>query len=163
MPVDDASSRPSPQPWSGQPPSPSSAPPLYAGLVLRRSLAYLIDVLVVAVLGFGLAMLLWIVGILSFGLLGPLGVIVMALWPLIYHSYFIATRGATPGMRLFDLEIRDWSGRPVEAAQAVLVVLLFYVTIALTAWLILLLVLFTDRNRALHDILANTLVVRRHH
>jgi uncharacterized RDD family membrane protein YckC len=38
---------------------------------------------------------------------------------------------------------------------------LFYVSVSLTAWLVLILVLFNDRGRALHDILASTLVVRR--
>ena len=161
MPVDHPDRRKAGQPWSGDPPPPSAAPGLYAGLVVRRSLAYLVDVCVIALLGLGLGFALFVAGVLTFGLLSPLAVIVMALWPLLYHSFFIAKRGATPGMRLFDLELRDWSGKPVEAAQAVLVVILFYVTVAMTAWLILLLVLFTDRGRALHDILAGTLVVRR--
>lgn len=149
------------QPWHGEPPAPSSAPFLYGGVALRRSGAYLIDVMIIAVLGLCLAFALSLVGILSFGLLSPLAVIVMALWPLTYHSYFVASRGATPGMRLFGLELRDWSGKAVEPMQAVLVVLLFYVSISLTAWLVLIVVLFNDRGRALHDILANTLVVRR--
>lgn len=161
MPADDAREATMNQPWSGLPPMPSSAPQLYAGLVVRRSLAYLVDVFIIALLGLCLGFVLSIVGLLTFGLLSPLAVIVLSLWPLLYHSFFLASRGATPGMQLFGLELRDWSGKPVEPFQAILVVLLFYVTIALTAWLILLIVLFTDRNRALHDILAGTLVVRR--
>ncbi len=161
MPPEDATQRPSPRPWHGEPPQPSAAPPLYTGVVWRRCLAYLVDVFVIALFGLALAFVLSVAGFLTFGLLSPLAVVVMALWPLLYHSYFLATGGATPGMRLFDLELRDWSGKALEPAQAVLVVLLFYVSIALTAWLILVLVLFTDRNRALHDILASTLVVRR--
>ena len=158
--ADETNGRQGPQPWRGQPPTPSAAPQLYSGLILRRSLAYLVDVVIVAFLGLALGFVLSIAGLLSFGLLTPLAVIVLALWPLIYHSYFIAARGATPGMRLFDLELRDWSGKALEPLQAILVVLLFYVTVALTAWLILLLVFFTDRGRALHDILAGTLVIR---
>ena len=150
--ADETNGRQGPQPWRGQPPTPSSAPQLYSGLILRRSLAYLVDVVIVAFLGLALGFVLSIAGLLAG--------IVLALWPLIYHSYFIAARGATPGMRLFDLELRDWSGKALEPLQAILVVLLFYVTVALTAWLILLLVFFTDRGRALHDILAGTLVIR---
>lgn len=147
--------------WHGEPPLPSSAPQLYSGIVVRRCIAYLIDVLIIAALGLCLGFALSIVGVLSFGLLSPLAVIVMALWPLLYHSFFIATRGATPGMRCFGLELRDWSGKRVEPFQAVLVVVLFYVSVSLTAWLVLLVVLFNDRGRALHDILASTLMVRR--
>lgn len=150
-----------PLPWHGEPPSPSQAPYLYSGTVLRRSLGYLIDLVIIGVLGLCLGFALSIVGLLSFGLLSPLAVIVMALWPLLYHSFFLARGGATPGMRLCGVELRDWSGRPVEPLQAVLAVLLFYVSVSLTAWLVLIVVLLTERGRALHDILAGTLVVRR--
>lgn len=151
------------RPWHGEPPSLASAPDLYRGVMIRRTLAYLVDVLIIAVLGLGLGFVLSIVGLLSFGLLSPLAVAVMALWPLAYHSFFIATRAATPGMALFDLELRDWHGGPVEPLQAVLVVVLFYVTVSLTVWLVLIVVLLNDRSRALHDILASTLMVRRGH
>lgn len=161
MSSNDVASSPKAARWHGEPPMPSAAPQLYSGVVLRRCIAYLIDVLIIAVLGLCLGFALSIVGVLSFGLLSPLVVVVMALWPLLYHSFFVATRGATPGMSLLGLELRDWSGKPIEPAQAVLVVLLFYVTISLTAWLVLLVVLFNDRGRALHDILANTLMVRQ--
>jgi uncharacterized RDD family membrane protein YckC len=161
MPASDVRRSTNPLPWHGEPPSPSQAPHLYSGTVLRRSLGYLIDIVIIAVLGLCLGFALSIVGLLSFGLLSPLAIIVMALWPLLYHSFFIARGGATPGMRLFGVELRDWSGRPVEPLQAVLVVLLFYVSVSLTAWLVLIVVLLTDRGRALHDILANTVVVRR--
>ena len=159
MPASDATRR-TPL-WQGEPPAPSSAPRLYGGLVLRRSLAYLVDVLIIAVLGLCLGFVLSLIGILSFGLLSPLAVVVMALWPLAYHSFFIATRGATPGMALFGLELRDWGGGRVEALQAVLVVLAFYVTVSLTAWFVLIVILLNDRSRALHDILAGTVMVRQ--
>ncbi|GAB4391047.1 MAG: RDD family protein [Kiloniellaceae bacterium] len=161
MPADEADARRRRQPWTGLPPPPSAAPQLYAGVVVRRSLAYLVDVCVIAVLGLCLGFVLSVAGFLTFGLITPLAVIAMALWPLAYHSFFLASRGATPGMRLFDLELRDWTGKAAEPLQAILQIILFYVTVGLTAWLVLFLVLFTERNRALHDILAGTLVVRR--
>lgn len=161
MPADEADARRRRQPWTGLPPPPSAAPQLYAGVVVRRSLAYLVDVCVIAVLGLCLGFVLSVAGFLTFGLITPLAVIALALWPLAYHSFFLASRGATPGMRLFDLELRDWTGKAAEPLQAILQIILFYVTVGLTAWLVLFLVLFTERNRALHDILAGTLVVRR--
>lgn len=149
------------RPWQGEPPAPSSAPWLYGGVVLRRTFAYLVDLLLIALLGLCLGFTLSVVGILSFGLLTPLAVIAMALWPLAYHSVFVALRGATPGMALFGLELRDWRGGAVEPLQAVVVVLLFYATVSLTAWLVLVIVLLNERGRALHDILAGTIMVRR--
>ena len=68
---------------------------------------------------------------------------------------------ATPGQRLFDLEVRSWTGGRLEYSQAFLNTVLFYTSVLLTAWLILAVTLFNDRRRALHDFLAGTLVVRR--
>lgn len=147
--------------WTGTPPSPAAQPQLYTGLLPRRCFAYLIDVIAIAVLGFCLGFALTIMGILTLGLLTPLAVVVMALWPVVYHSLFLALRGATPGMRLLGLEARSWDGQPIAPLQAVIVTILFYVSVGLTAWLILLVALFNDRGRALHDILANTLIVKR--
>jgi len=161
MSAPDAQRSAGPQPWQGEPPTPLQAPSLYSGTVLCRSLGYLVDVVVIAVLGVCLGFALSVVGLLSFGLLTPLGVIVLALWPLAYHSFFLARTGATPGMRLFGVELRDWNGGRVAPLQAVLAIVLFYASVGLTAWLILIVVLLNERGRALHDFLANTLVVRR--
>lgn len=147
--------------WTGTPPSPVVQPQLYGGLLPRRCFAYLIDVIVIAILGFCLGFALTIMGILTLGLLTPLAVLVLALWPLAYHSLFLALRGATPGMKLLGLEARSWEGQPIAPLQAVIVTILFYVSVGLTAWLILLMALFNDRGRTLHDILANTLIVKR--
>lgn len=148
-------------PWSGTPPSPAVRPQLYGGLLPRRCFAYLLDVIIIAVLGLCLGFALTIMGILTLGLLTPLAAIILALWPLTYHSLFLALRGATPGMRFFGLEARSWEGQPIAPLQAIIVTILFYVSVGLTAWLILLVALFNDRGRALHDILANTVIVRR--
>lgn len=147
-------------PWQGTPPSPSAVPHLYAGLLSRRCFGYLIDVLFIAIIGICLGFALTVLGVLTLGLLSPLAAIILALWPLTYHSLFLALRGATPGMRLFGLEARNWDGGPISPLQAVIVTILFYLSVSVTAWLVLLVTLFNDRGRALHDMLANTLVVR---
>lgn len=146
--------------WSGAPPSVSSNPRLYAGLLPRRCLAYLLDVVLIAIVGACLAFALGVIGILTLGLFSPLAAVILALWPLTYHSLFLAIRGATPGMRMLGLQARNWDGQPINPVQAVIVTILFYVSVSLTVWLILLVALFNDRGRTLHDILANTLVVR---
>src|SRR3546814_8378370 len=94
MAVPDATRHARPRPWHHHPPAPSAAPGLYTSVVLRRSVAYLVDVVIIAVLGLALGFVLSLIGLLSFGLLSPLAVLVMALWPLAYHSFFVATRGA---------------------------------------------------------------------
>lgn len=146
--------------WSEAPPDPLDDPDLYDGVVWRRCGAYLLDVLAIAVL-FGAAwFLLSMVTVLSLGLLLPLKVAALALLPTAYHTYFIGSGAATPGMRFFDIELRSWTGQRPDYFQAFLQTVLFYATISLTAFVILAVALFNDRRRTLHDFLAGTVGVR---
>jgi uncharacterized RDD family membrane protein YckC len=63
-------------------------------------------------------------------------------------------------MRLFDLEVRTWTGDVPDAWQGFLMAALFYATLAITCSLILLVVLFNDRRRTIHDYLSGVVVVR---
>jgi len=54
---------------------------------------------------------------------------------------------------------RTDGGRP-DFAQALIFSLLFYATMALTSWLILLVALLTPRKRALHDLLSGLVILR---
>ena len=147
--------------WADGPPHPRDVPFLYDGLLWRRVLAYGIDVVAIAILSAAAWVAAGLLGILSFGLLFPIGVIVLALIPVTYHTYFLGSRGATPGMRFFDLEMWSMAGHQPEYVQAFLTTVLFYVSVSMTASLILIVALFSDRRRTLHDILAGTLVLRR--
>ncbi len=142
-------------------PLPAERPALYEGLLLRRALAYLVDVVLITVVAVCLWFVLGIFTLVSFGLLAPLQALVLALWPLSYHSLFIGLRGATPGMSIMDVEIRTaTAGRP-DLIQAVVATVLFYASVALTSFLILLITLFDDRGRTLHDMISGTLAVRK--
>ncbi len=87
-----------------------------------------------------------------------------ALW-LVYAWYYVvhgwARRGGTPGLRLLGLRLIDWRHRvPIGYVRAWLRLLAFAVTLATFG--IGLLTVFLRRDRkALHDLLAGTLVVRR--
>ena len=136
-------------------------PALFEGILSRRLSAYFIDVfflMIVLVIGW---VILGTLTVLSFGLLGPLSVAAMFLLPLAYHSYFLAKSAATPGMKMMDVMVVTLNGRPPDSVTAILQTVFFYLSISVTVWLVLLVVLFTDRNRALHDILASTLMVHR--
>ncbi len=147
--------------WSEAPPASLDAPALYDGVLWRRVAAYLVDVVVIAALWVCAWIVFALAGILTFGALTPLGIVALAVLPVGYHSYFLGRAGATPGMRLFDLELRSWSGRRPDYSQAFLTTVVFYVSVSLTAWLILLVALFNNRRRTLHDFLAGTLMLRR--
>jgi len=147
--------------WSDEPPHPRDEPALYEGVLVRRMLAYAVDVLAIAVLSVAAWVAFGIVSAVTFGLLSPIGIIVIGLIPVSYHTYFLGSRGATPGMRLFDVEMWSLTGKQPEYVQAFIATVLFYISVGLTASLILIVALFNDRGRALHDVLAGTLVLRQ--
>ncbi len=147
--------------WDQAPPDPLAEPDLFDGVLSRRVTGYVLDLVLILGLWVALSIAFGVAGILTFGVLTPLGLVVLAVLPVAYHTFFIGRDGATPGMRVFDLEVRSWTGRPPDTSQAFLTTVLFYASVGLTAWLVLLVPLFTDRNRTLHDILAGTIVLRR--
>lgn len=102
-----------------------------------------------------------ILGVLSFGLLTPLLVLVIALTPLVYHTYLVGSeKSATLGMRFMNIKVRTMDGRQPDYATAFLHCLIFYVTMFLTSGLVLLVSLFTRNGRCLHDLLTNSHVVQ---
>ena len=64
-------------------------------------------------------------------------------------------------MRLTGIEVRSWTGERPSYLQAFVQTILFYVTVYPTWSLVLVIALFNERRRTLHDILAGTLVIRR--
>mgnify|MGYP001585064538 CR=1 FL=1 len=133
----------------------------FTGVVWRRVIAYGIDVSAIATLMVPLWILALLLGLASFGLLWPVVLPLMALVPLAYHTMTIGgPRSATPGMRAMNLAVRTWDGRRPGYVQAAILTATFYVSVAATAWLILLVALFNRRRRCLHDMLCGTTVVR---
>ncbi len=143
--------------WHDGPADPLDDPNLYDGLAWRRAIGYLIDAGLLVIL----ATALWVLVILSLGLLLPLQLIIAPLLPVAYHTWFIGYAGATPGMQLMDVEIRTWNGQRVDFLQAFMMTAVFYVTVLATSFLVLAVALFNDRQRTLHDYLAGTLGLRR--
>lgn len=146
--------------WKLTPPEPLNDPDLYDGIIVRRVVGYFLDVVILALIGGALWIALWALTIVSFGLLSPF-LIFLPILPLVYHTFFIGSGGATPGMRALDLEVRTWTGRPPGYAEAFIQTVVFYATVPTTSMLILLVALFNDRHRTLHDFLSGTVVVRR--
>jgi uncharacterized RDD family membrane protein YckC len=132
------------------------------GVLWRRPLAYLVDAVIVGVLywiAFVLLLPLWVI---SLGMLSPVMVLSLGVIALAYHTLLIgSSRSATLGQRLFGLEVRRLDGGRPDFLQAFLLTALFYVTVALTSTLILLVALFTRHHRTVHDMLSGTLTLRR--
>lgn len=150
--------------WEGEAPDPLRFPELYEGLALRRSLAWLLDMVILFFLAVTLWGLVGLVTVASFFALTPLtvplGILMAAFLPLLYHSYFIGKTGASPAMALFDLEVRAWDGARASMAQGFLHSAIFFATVMPSTWLILLVAFLNPRRRCLHDFLAGTVVVR---
>ena len=142
-------------------PDPAAYPELYEGVLWRRVLAYMLDLFFIAIIMVGVWVGFAVLWLLSFGLLGPVLWFLFGLVPLAYHTLLLSgRRSATFGMRCFDLELRSVTGARPSFLQALIQTALFYVTVAMTCSLILLVALFNRRRRALHDFLAGTVMVR---
>jgi uncharacterized RDD family membrane protein YckC len=132
------------------------------GVIWRRVIAYFVDVVIIGIIVGLLILLVYVpASVVTLGLLaGPLGA-ALAVVPFAYHVLLIGgRRSATLGQRLFDLRVMDMRGAKPDYIQAAIMTGLFYVTLALTGFL-LLFVFFNAQHRTLHDWLSGTIVVRR--
>lgn len=136
---------------------------LFDGILWRRVGAYVLDAVLILAVNFALHVLLLFMGLLTFGLswllLGPVTYLTVA---IAYGTLFIGGgAAATPGMRAFKIEARGLEGGRPDYLQAFLMTALFYATVPVTSFLILIVAFFTEHNRTAHDILSGITVVRR--
>lgn len=141
-------------------------PDYFEAVTLKRIVAYILDIVLVAIISVAVWFASLLLGIVSLGLLLPLQALMVALVPLAYHTLLVSGRhAATFGMRAMGLkvvsiapQIPSGGGRPT-VFQAMILTVAFYGSIALTGSLILVVALFNARRRTLHDWLAGTVVV----
>ncbi len=133
-----------------------------AGVRTRRSLAFLVDVVVLAILTFLAGVLVFFLGIFTLGVGWLLYAI---LWPAVALVYSAFTLGgpnsATPGMRMMGLEMRLLDGSKMTPVLAAAHAILFYASISILTPLVLVVALISDRKRLLHDIVIGSIVVNR--
>ena len=141
-------------------PDPAAHFELYRGLAWKRAFAYFIDVMVIAVIVAVASLLFGIVGFMTFGILAPPFLAIVALIPFGYHTLLLGgPRHATIGMRVFGVEMRSLTLGYPDYVQAAVQTALFYLTVGFTAFVIVVWALFDPRRRMLHDILAGTYCV----
>jgi uncharacterized RDD family membrane protein YckC len=138
-------------------------PELFRGVLIRRVIAFIIDVIVLSIPVVLAILFIAVFGLVTLGLgwalfwlVSPASII----WAIVYYGSTLGgPHSATIGMRVMDLELRTWYGAPgyfvLGAAHAVL----FYVSISVLSPLILLLGLFNARRRLPHDIVLGTVVI----
>ncbi|MCF4098172.1 RDD family protein [Maritalea mediterranea] len=143
-------------------PDPHSAPELFDGILLRRVLAFVIDLIVVVVLIVIASVLLGILGVLTLGF-AWLGYFIMV--PAVWIGYYALTLGtpvrATLGMQMMDIVLTPTRSTPLEGWLAILHPIVGWASIAFFTPFILLAGLFTPRRQLVHDLVVGTLMVRR--
>jgi uncharacterized RDD family membrane protein YckC len=142
---------------------PAANPELFEGVLTRRFLAFLIDVVIIAIPVMIATIFVLLLGLVTFGfgwllfwLLSPGAVI----WAILYYGMtFGSAASATIGMRVMDLEMRTWYGAPAYFVLGAVHAIVFWVTMSFLTPLVLLVGLFNQRRRLLHDMLVGTVVI----
>ncbi|MBM3528810.1 MAG: RDD family protein [Alphaproteobacteria bacterium] len=142
---------------------PAANPELFEGVLARRLVAFLIDFVILAVPVAFVATFIFVVGIVTFGfgfLLYALLWPGMVIWAVAYYGLTLGSpSSATIGMRIMDLEMRTWYGSPAYFVLGAVHAIVFWITISALTPLVLLVSLFNERRRCLHDILVGTVVI----
>jgi uncharacterized RDD family membrane protein YckC len=133
----------------------------YEGVRSRRIMAFLIDYALVLALCVPVAVLIFFLGIFSFGLGWALYSVLFAIVALPYVGLTLGgPRQATPGMQIAGVHMLRSDGRRVDPMLAMVHAVLFWLANIIFTPLILLVSLFLDRKRTLHDALLGVVVVR---
>lgn len=133
----------------------------YDGVRTRRIMAFVIDYLIVGLLTIPFAILVLLLGLLTFGLGWALfGILVPAVAILYIWNTLGSSDQATTGMKLMNIRLDRLDGRRIDGLTAVVHSVLFWAGNVILTPLILLVTLFADRKRTLHDLLLGTVVTR---
>lgn len=137
-------------------------PRLYDGVLSRRVLAFCVDFGAVAILTLVASVVIFFLGIFTFGLAWLLYGMVFPAVAILYSGATLGgERAATWGMRLTGLTCRVWHGGKPGFVIAAAHVVLLYLTITFLTPLIIVVGLFTRRKQLLHDLVLGTLFVDR--
>ena len=138
-------------------------PEYFEGVLARRMIAFLIDLVIIAVPIIFACIFIFFFGFITFGLGWALFFLVppsSVVWALVYCG---ATMGApasgTLGMRTVDIEVHTWYGAPCYFLLGAVHAIAFWVTISTLTPLVLVVGLLNERRRLLHDFLLGTVVV----
>jgi uncharacterized RDD family membrane protein YckC len=136
-------------------------PQLFQAVIRKRSVAFIIDAIIIAVLWAIAIAVVAVLGVVTLGLAWLLFGLVFPAVGLGYNALTIGgPNSATIGQRMMGLEVRMWFGGKVTPLIAAFHALLFWFSLVVFCP-ILLWAFFDPRKRTLHDILAGVVVVNR--
>jgi len=137
-------------------PDPDYQAEFYALTAPKRLVAWVVDSILIIVLSLVIVLLTAFVGLL--------------IWPLlylvigfIYRTVTLTNSSATLGMRFAGIELRDLSGRSLNAQQAMLHTLGFTFSVAVPVLQVIsiIMMLTTSRGQGLSDALLGTVMLNR--
>jgi uncharacterized RDD family membrane protein YckC len=131
--------------------------------LFKRSVAFLIDLVVLTVPVVVGYIFIGVFGLVTLGLgwaLFWLAWPATVVWAVVYYGATLGgTHSATLGMRVMDIELRTWYGSPGYFVLGAMHAVLFWVSISFLSPLVLLVGLFNGRRRQLHDVILGTVVI----
>src|SRR5690242_14200998 len=138
-------------------------PELFEGVLARRIVAFMIDLIIIAVPLVAASAFIFVIGLVTFGLgwllfwlLSPISVI----WALAYYGFTLGgAASATIGMRAMEIEMRTWYGAPAYFVLGAVHAVVFWVTVSVLTPFILLVGFLNPRRRLLHDFLVGTVLI----
>ena len=134
---------------------------VYGGVRTRRILACVVDYLIVGLLTIPFAILVLVLGLLTLGLGWMLfSVLVPAVAALYIWNTLGGPNQATLGMKMMGIRLDRLDGGRIDGLTAVAHTVLFWAGNVILTPLVLLVTLFADRKRTLHDLLLGTVVTR---
>ncbi|ETX15584.1 RDD family protein [Roseivivax halodurans JCM 10272] len=140
----------------GHLPDPVTQPEFYDGVVAKRAMAWVIDVILVALF------VVPVVILTAFLALFVLPVVMLVVG-FLYRWITIANGSATWGMRMMAIELRDAYGRPLDPAQAFFHTLGY--ALSMTTAIVQLgsagLMCVTERGQGLTDLALGTVMINR--
>jgi uncharacterized RDD family membrane protein YckC len=142
---------------------PAVSPELFDGVLARRIVAFIIDVIIIAIPLIAASAFILVFGLFTFGLgwalfwlLSPASVI----WALAYYGMTLGgPASATIGMRAMEIEMRTWYGAPAYFLLGAVHAVVFWVSVSVLTPFILLIGFFNPRRRLLHDMLVGTVLI----
>jgi uncharacterized RDD family membrane protein YckC len=143
--------------------NPAANPELFEGVLARRVMAFVIDVIIIAVPLVAATIAIFIFGLITLGLgwglfwlFSPASVI----WALCYYGLALGSpASATIGMRAMELEMRTWYGAPAYFVLGAVHAVVFWVTVSVLTPFILVVGFFNGRRRLLHDMLVGVVII----
>ncbi|MGA2895382.1 MAG: RDD family protein [Xanthobacteraceae bacterium] len=142
---------------------PAVSPELFEGVLARRVVAFIIDIVVIAIPLVAASIFIFVFGLVTFGLgwalfwlLSPASVV----WALVYYGLTLGSpASATIGMRAMEIEMRTWYGAPAYFVLGAVHAVIYWISVSVLTPFILLVGLFNGRRRLLHDMLVGTVLI----